>query len=229
MSRDDRDKRSRSPERRDGGGAGGAGGGSGAVGDNEGTNLYVANLSFKTREEDLRRLFDRYGEIETLTIVCDNQTRESRGFGFVKMRTKDASNECADKLNGFELDGRTIRVEMARRGAAHASTPGQYLGPRSASTKYGDRAPSGGRGGYGGGGGGYGGGGGGYGGDRGGGYGGDRGGDRYGGGGGGYGGGGGGYGGDRDRDRDRDRDYGRGGGDRGGDRGRSRSRSPRRR
>ena len=63
-------------ERRGGGGGGGGGGAEG--GDNEGTNLYIANLSFKTREDDLRRLFDRYGEIDNLTIVCDQGTRESR-------------------------------------------------------------------------------------------------------------------------------------------------------
>ncbi len=66
------------------GGDGGAGGGAPPATNDEGTNLYIANLSFKTREEDLRRLFDRYGEIDNLTIVCDQGTRESR-YGCVRV------------------------------------------------------------------------------------------------------------------------------------------------
>ncbi|MFN8639872.1 MAG: RNA-binding protein [Dehalococcoidia bacterium] len=137
--------------------------------------IYVGNLPFSAREEELRSLFAGYGEVMTVVLPTDRETGRPRGFGFVEMGNEDAQ-KAIDALNGTDFGGRTLNVNLARERE--------------------DRRPGGGGGGYGGGGGGYGGGGGsrgGGGGYGGGGYGG--GGGRSGGGG--YGGGGGGRGGSR--------------------------------
>ncbi|MCC6236371.1 MAG: RNA-binding protein [Dehalococcoidia bacterium] len=135
--------------------------------------IYVGNLPFSAREDEIRNLFGNYGEVITVVLPTDRETGRPRGFGFVEMSNEDAQ-KAIDALNGTDFGGRTLNVNVARERE--------------------DRRPGGGGGGgYGGGGGGYGGGGGGrsYGG---GGGGGSRG--SYGGGGGGsrgsYGGGGGG-------------------------------------
>ena len=136
--------------------------------------IYVGNLPFTSREDDVRELFAQYGEVLSVVLPTDRETGRPRGFGFVEMSGEDAT-KAIDALNGRDYGGRALNVNQARERE--------------------ERPRGGGGGGYGGGGGGYGGGGGGYGGgggSRGGGGGG------YGGGGGGYGGGGGGYG-DRDR------------------------------
>ncbi|EFJ51280.1 glycine-rich RNA-binding protein-like protein [Volvox carteri f. nagariensis] len=145
------------------------------------TKLYVGNLSWDTRADDLNGLFSKFGAVEDAFVATDRETGRSRGFGFVTLESS-AARAAASEIDGTEFMGRTIKVNEA--------------------TPMGER-PGGGRGGYGGGRGGRGGrgygGDGGYGGGRGS-YGGGRGGGGYGGGGyggGGYGGGGygGGYGG----------------------------------
>ena len=139
--------------------------------------IYVGNLPFSAREEEVRGLFATYGEVITVVLPTDRETGRPRGFGFVEMSNEDAQ-KAIDALNGADFGGRALNVNVARERE--------------------ERRPGGGGGGYGGGygGGGYGGGGGGR--SGGGGYGGGSGG--YGGGGGGGRSGGGGYGGGgRDR------------------------------
>ncbi|KAG2486742.1 hypothetical protein HYH03_014668 [Edaphochlamys debaryana] len=144
------------------------------------TKLYVGNLSWDTRADDLTQLFSKFGNVEDAFVATDRETGRSRGFGFVTLESTAAKNACAE-CDGTEFMGRTIRVNEA--------TPLGERPPGGRGGGYGG-GRGGGRGGYGGGG--YGGGGdGGYGG----GYGGGRGGGGYGGGGRGGGYGGGGYGG----------------------------------
>lgn len=148
--------------------------------------LYVGGLAWATTDEGLGAAFAPFGKLVSAKVVKDRETGRSRGFGFVEYETEDEAKKALDAMNNKELDGRTIRIDLAREGGPGAG-PG---GPR----RFGP--PGGGGGGYGGGGGGYGGGGGGPrpfgggGGGGGGGFGGGRGG--FGGGGGGFGGGGGG-------------------------------------
>jgi hypothetical protein len=164
--------------------------------------LYVGNLSYNTTENDLRTLFAEIGPTTAVTVITDRDTGRSKGFGFVEMETDEAAAEAITKLNGRDLDGRTLTISEARPPRERSSFGGGGGGRSGGGGGY-----SGGGGGYGGGGGGgYGGGGGGYGGGgygggsggRGGGGGGRRrpgGGSRGGGGGGNRGGGGGGRGG----------------------------------
>ena len=137
-----------------------------------GKKLYVGNLAYSVRDNDLEQAFGEFGSIVSAKVMMERDTGRSKGFGFVEMGTDAEALAAVEAMNGHSLQGRALTVNEAR--------PMEARPPRS----------GGGGGGYGGGGGGggYGGGGGG------GGYGGGGGGGRSGGGGG-YGGGGGGRGG----------------------------------
>jgi RNA recognition motif-containing protein len=78
------------------------------------TNLYVGNLSFDTTEQRLRELFATYGEVASANLITDRETGRSRGFGFVEMADEEGANAAIAGLNGQEVDGRTLRVELAR-------------------------------------------------------------------------------------------------------------------
>jgi RNA recognition motif-containing protein len=142
-----------------------------------GNKLYVGNLSYNVRDDDLQQAFAQYGTVSSAKVMMDRDTGRSKGFGFVEMGSDPEAQAAINGMNGQALDGRAIVVNEAR---PREERPGGY-GNRGG---FGGGGSSGG-GGYGGGGGGRSGGGGGYGGGGGG----------YGGGGGGRSGGGGGYGG----------------------------------
>ena len=118
-------------------------------------NIYVGNLSYQATEDEVRSLFEAYGQVSSVALIKDKMTGQPRGFGFVEMPNDSEAQKAIQELNGKDVRGRSLSINPAR--------------PRED------------RGGGGGGGGGFrsggGGGGGGYG-DRGGGRGGDRGGDR---------------------------------------------------
>ncbi|MCZ2495276.1 RNA-binding protein [Xylophilus sp. Kf1] len=139
-----------------------------------GKKLYVGNLSYSIRDNDLQQAFGEYGVVTSAKVMMERETGRSKGFGFVEMGSDAEALAAIEGMNGQQLDGRALTVNEARP-----------MEPRPAGGGYGGggggRAGGGGGGGYGGGGGG-------------GGYGGG-GGSRSGGGGGGYGGGGGGRGG----------------------------------
>ena len=140
-----------------------------------GNKLYVGNLSYNVRDEDLQQAFAQYGSVSSAKVMMDRDTGRSKGFGFVEMGSDAEAQSAINGMNGQSLDGRAIVVNEAR---PREERPGGFGGGR----------PGGGGGGFGGGGG-RSGGGGGFGG------GGSGGGGGYGGGGGGRSGGGGGYGG----------------------------------
>jgi hypothetical protein len=168
------------------------------------TKLFVGNLDYSTSEDQLRDAFAPYGNIVSSAIVLDRMTGRSRGFGFVEYDSAAEADKAIEALNGSDLNGRQLNVNVARERSEGDRRPRSFGG--------------GGGGGYGGGGGGYGGGGGGgYGGGGGGGYGGSGGGGGYGGGGRGGGGGGRGGRGGGGGGRGGGGRGGRGGGDRGGD------------
>src|SRR4030066_2329705 len=77
-------------------------------------NIYVSNLSFKLQDEDLKQVFTAFGEMTSEKVIRDNQSGRSRGFGFVEMPNDDAARAAIEKLNGTEVDGRTIVVNEAR-------------------------------------------------------------------------------------------------------------------
>lgn len=145
-----------------------------------GTKLYVGNLAYSTRDDDLQQMFAAHGTVVSAKVISDRETGRSKGFGFVEMGSDAEAQAAISGLHGQSVGGRAITVNEARP-----------MEPRPPRGPYGG---GGGGGGYGGGGGGRSGGGG-YGGGGGGGYGGGGGGRDGGGGYGGRGGGGGGRGG----------------------------------
>jgi len=129
-------------------------------------DIYVGNLPYSTTEEDITELFSAYGPVERVKLITDRETGRSKGFGFVTLGDQSQLNTAIEALNGFEYQGRALRVNASE---PKAPGTGGFGGER--------RSSGGGGGGYGGerrGGGGGGGGYGGGGGDRRGGGGGDR-------------------------------------------------------
>ena len=93
-----------------------------------GCNLYIANLSYRTTDEQLQSFFGKHGTLKSCKIIKDPTDNRSRGFGFVSYSTKEEADKVAETLATCELDGRTIRVEKARRNKPYPATPGRYLG-----------------------------------------------------------------------------------------------------
>jgi len=77
-------------------------------------NIYVGNLSYGVTEEDLKEAFEAFGEVETVKIIKDQYSGESKGFGFVEMSDSAGAEAAIDGLDGTELKGRTIKVNKAR-------------------------------------------------------------------------------------------------------------------
>jgi RNA recognition motif-containing protein len=77
-------------------------------------NIYVSNLGFSIKAEDLEKLFAAYGVVSSVTIIMDKITQRSRGFGFVDMPDKNASEKAMLELNGSVLDGRPLQLKEAR-------------------------------------------------------------------------------------------------------------------
>jgi cold-inducible RNA-binding protein len=104
-------------------------------------NIFVGNLDFNTAEDELRKLFETYGQVDRITILTDRDTGRSRGFGFVEMSNAEEGDKAIAALNGTQIGGRTLNVNEARPKTERSGGGGKDRG--------GDR---GGRGGGGGGG-----------------------------------------------------------------------------
>lgn len=77
-------------------------------------NIYVGNLSYEVTEDDLRKAFEEFGQVESVNIITDKYSGESKGFGFVEMRSKDEAQSAIEGLNGKEFKGRALKVNEAR-------------------------------------------------------------------------------------------------------------------
>lgn len=75
--------------------------------------LYVGNISYDARDEDLKSHFETVGPVESATVLMDKMTGRSRGFGFVEMSDADGQ-KAIEELDGKELNGRELRVNEAR-------------------------------------------------------------------------------------------------------------------
>jgi RNA recognition motif-containing protein len=76
--------------------------------------IYVGNLSFKSTEEDLRELFSKSGEVESVKIITDVNTGNPKGFGFVEMATPEDAKKAIEALNGTSFMDRSLAVSEAR-------------------------------------------------------------------------------------------------------------------
>src|SRR4051812_48759878 len=77
-------------------------------------NIYVGNLSWNLKDQDLSNLFASHGEVTSAKIVTDKFTGRSKGFGFVEMANDDQAQAAISALNGSEVDGRNIVVNESR-------------------------------------------------------------------------------------------------------------------
>ena len=77
-------------------------------------NIYVANLSFAVKDEDLKSYFAEYGEVSSAKVITDKLTNRSRGFAFVEMSDEAAGQKAIAELDGAMVDGRSIKVNLAK-------------------------------------------------------------------------------------------------------------------
>ncbi len=77
-------------------------------------NIYVGNLSWGLKDEDLANLFTPFGEVASAKIVMDKFTQRSKGFGFVEMPNDDQAQTAIAQLNGSEIEGRNLVVNESR-------------------------------------------------------------------------------------------------------------------
>ncbi len=80
-------------------------------------NMYVSNLSFHTAEDDLRKLFEKFGTVSSAKVITDRETGRSRGFGFVEMASDEEADAAIKGLYNKEIEGRVISVTVAREKA----------------------------------------------------------------------------------------------------------------
>ena len=90
-------------------------------------NLYVSNLGFDVKDEDLKKIFTPYGEVSSAKIIMDSFSGKSRGFGFVEMSDEDGQKAMAE-LDNKELNGQNFSVQLAkpreeRRGSYQVGSP----------------------------------------------------------------------------------------------------------
>lgn len=76
--------------------------------------MYISNLGFHISEDDLRKLFEPFGQVSSAKVITDRETGRSRGFGFVEMDSSTEASAAMAKLNGKEIEGRSISVTVAR-------------------------------------------------------------------------------------------------------------------
>ena len=77
-------------------------------------NIYVGNLPYSVRDEELRTTFEAYGTVIAAEVIFDKRTRRSRGYGFVEMPEATDGQRAIDALNGKELHGRELRVDASQ-------------------------------------------------------------------------------------------------------------------
>jgi RNA recognition motif-containing protein len=89
--------------------------------------IYVGNLSFQTPENEVRRVFEQFGTVRSVSVITDRETGRSKGFGFVEMEEEDALKAIAS-LSGSELNGRPLTVNEAKPLVRRPSVNGDYRG-----------------------------------------------------------------------------------------------------
>ncbi len=77
-------------------------------------NIYVGNLPNSVNENDLREVFQAFGEVSTASVIKDKFSGESRGFGFIEMPNKGEAEKAISMMNGKDLKGRTAKVNEAK-------------------------------------------------------------------------------------------------------------------
>lgn len=77
-------------------------------------NVYVGNLAYSVNEDQLRTAFQAFGQVDSVTIIKDKHSGQSKGFGFVEMASAEEAQSAIKDLNGKDLSGRPLKVNEAR-------------------------------------------------------------------------------------------------------------------
>ena len=77
-------------------------------------NIYVGNLPFDVKEDDLRKVFENYGSVKSVNIIKDRFSGRSRGFAFVEMPVENEAKAAIDAIDGSQFSGREIKVNVAK-------------------------------------------------------------------------------------------------------------------
>ncbi len=80
-------------------------------------NIYTGNLHYGISEDELKAIFEEYGEVTSVKIITDKYSGRSKGFGFIEMPNDAEAKEAIENLNGTEVKGRNIKVNQARERA----------------------------------------------------------------------------------------------------------------
>ena len=102
-------------------------------------NIFVGNLDFNTSEEELRQMFEAYGQVDRVSIMTDRDTGRSRGFGFVEMSTPEEAKKAISALNGTQLDGRSLTVNEAKPQESRSGGGSRFGGAGGGGGRGGDR------------------------------------------------------------------------------------------
>ena len=107
--------------------------------------IYIGNLSWGTTDDGLKKVFERFGEVNNANVARDRETGRSRGFGFVEMEDGPART-AIEEMNGAELDGRVLKVSEARPHGDHGNRGRRGFHGGNGGRGYGKRRPRGDRG-----------------------------------------------------------------------------------
>ncbi len=77
-------------------------------------NIYVGNIDYRIQENQLKELFEQFGEVKSVSLITDKFTGKSKGFAFVDMPEDNQGNDAIERLNGYMLSTREITVSQAR-------------------------------------------------------------------------------------------------------------------
>ena len=77
-------------------------------------NIYVGNLPWSYKDDTLRELFEEHGEVSDAKVIVDRMSGRSRGFGFVEMASEEDAATAIEALNGYDADGRELKVNEAK-------------------------------------------------------------------------------------------------------------------
>ena len=113
-----------------------------------GNKLYVGNLPYSVRDDDLQQAFSEFGSVSSAKVMMERDTGRSKGFGFVEMSTEAEAKAAIEGMNGQQIGGRGLVVNEARPMESRPPRTGGFGGDRSGGGGYGGGNRSGG-GGYG--------------------------------------------------------------------------------
>lgn len=76
-------------------------------------NIYVGNLHYGVNEDELTEIFGKFGTVNSVKVITDKYSGQSKGFGFIEMEDDTEGNQAVSELNGVEISGRNIKVNIA--------------------------------------------------------------------------------------------------------------------